>query len=46
MDVPRNVIHPTLYASNDYLVFMPDIHYRNGYPGQRACAPSCPGCAR
>jgi dipeptidyl aminopeptidase/acylaminoacyl peptidase len=36
MDVPRNTIQPTLYASNDYLVFMPDIHYTTGYPGQSA----------
>jgi len=30
----RSVIFPTLYTSNDYLVFMPDIKYRTGYPGQ------------
>jgi dipeptidyl aminopeptidase/acylaminoacyl peptidase len=43
MDVPRNVIHPTLYASNDYLVFMPDIHYTNGYPGASALRSIVPG---
>ncbi|HYW09532.1 MAG TPA: prolyl oligopeptidase family serine peptidase [Longimicrobium sp.] len=43
MDVPRNVIHPTLYASNDYLVFMPDIHYTSGYPGASALRSIVPG---
>ncbi|HEX8209788.1 MAG TPA: prolyl oligopeptidase family serine peptidase [Longimicrobium sp.] len=43
MDVPRNTIQPTLYASNDYLVFMPDIHYTTGYPGQSAMRSIVPG---
>lgn len=43
MDVPRNIIQPTLYASNDYLVFMPDIHYTAGYPGQSAMRSIVPG---
>jgi len=30
----RSVIFPTLYTSNDYIVFMPDITYTDGYPGQ------------
>ena len=29
----RNVINPTHYVSNGYLVFEPDIHYEIGYPG-------------
>jgi dienelactone hydrolase len=29
-------INPTYYASNGYLVFMPDITYTIGYPGQSA----------
>jgi dipeptidyl aminopeptidase/acylaminoacyl peptidase len=30
------VINPTFYASNGYLVLMPDIAYRTGTPGQSA----------
>src|SRR5258708_40159932 len=32
----RNIINPTHYASNGYLVFEPDIHYETGHPGQSA----------
>ncbi len=32
----RSVINRTFYASNGYLVFVPDITYRTGYPGQSA----------
>ncbi len=32
----RSVICPTLYTSNDYLVFFPDIRYRVGTPGKSA----------
>lgn len=32
----RSVIIPTFYTSNDYIVFMPDIWYREGYPGDSA----------
>jgi dipeptidyl aminopeptidase/acylaminoacyl peptidase len=32
----RNVINPTHYASNGYLVFEPDIVYETGFPGQSA----------
>ncbi len=32
----RNVINPTHYVSNGYLVFEPDIVYEPGYPGQSA----------
>ncbi len=33
---PYNVINPSLYASNGYLVLEPDIVYKVGYPGQSA----------
>ena len=32
----RSTINRTFYTSNDYLVFVPDITYRTGYPGQSA----------
>lgn len=32
----RSVINPIHYVSNGYLVFMPDIHYKDGYPGMSA----------
>jgi dipeptidyl aminopeptidase/acylaminoacyl peptidase len=31
---PSHSINPSYYASNGYLVFMPDIVYTTGYPGQ------------
>jgi dipeptidyl aminopeptidase/acylaminoacyl peptidase len=39
----RNVINATHYASNGYLVFMPDIHYEEGYPGPSALKSIVPG---
>ena len=36
-------INPTYYASNGYLVFMPDIVYTVGYPGQSALKCVLPG---
>ncbi|HWQ35482.1 MAG TPA: prolyl oligopeptidase family serine peptidase [Blastocatellia bacterium] len=33
---PGHSINPTFYASNGYLVLMPDIVYTIGYPGQSA----------
>lgn len=39
----RNTINPTVYASNGYLVFFPDIAYTNGYPGQSALKSILPG---
>lgn len=33
---PTNVISPSYYASNGYLVLEPDIAYKTGYPGQSA----------
>lgn len=43
MGVPRNTTQPMLYASNGYLVFMPDIHYSPGYPGESAIKSIVPG---
>ncbi len=39
----RNVINPTVYASNGYLVFFPDIAYTTGFPGQSALKSILPG---
>ncbi|MEP6505859.1 MAG: prolyl oligopeptidase family serine peptidase, partial [Betaproteobacteria bacterium] len=39
----RNVINPTHYASNGYLVFEPDINYEIGYPGPSAMKSIVPG---
>ncbi len=33
----RSVINFPLYNSNGYLVFVPDITYKEGYPGKSAC---------
>jgi dipeptidyl aminopeptidase/acylaminoacyl peptidase len=32
----RSIVNPSFYASRGYLIFVPDIVYRDGYPG-----PSC-----
>jgi len=32
----RSIINPVHYASNGYLVFIPNIRYTTGYPGQSA----------
>ncbi|MCF8388411.1 MAG: prolyl oligopeptidase family serine peptidase [Bacteroidales bacterium] len=32
----RSVINFSYYVSNDYLIFIPDIKYTTGYPGQSA----------
>jgi dienelactone hydrolase len=39
----RNVINPTHYVSNGYLVFEPDIYYLEGYPGPSALKSIVPG---
>jgi dipeptidyl aminopeptidase/acylaminoacyl peptidase len=39
----RNVINPTHYVSNGYLIFEPDIHYEIGYPGPSAVKSIVPG---
>lgn len=31
-----SIINPSHYASNDYIVFIPDITYKDGYPGKSA----------
>ena len=33
---PGTSVNPTFYVSNGYLIFMPDIVYSIGYPGQSA----------
>ncbi len=40
---PGTSINPTFYVSNGYLVFMPDIVYTIGYPGQSAVKCVLPG---
>jgi dipeptidyl aminopeptidase/acylaminoacyl peptidase len=32
----RSTVNRTFYTSNDYIVFIPDITYKDGYPGQSA----------
>jgi len=32
----RSTVNRTYYTSNDYIVFIPDINYQDGYPGQSA----------
>ena len=32
----RSIINPTFYASNQYVVFIPDISYEEGFPGKSA----------
>ncbi len=32
----RSTVNRTFYTSNDYIVFIPDITYQEGYPGQAA----------
>lgn len=32
----RSTVNRSFFASNDYIVFIPDIIYREGYPGQDA----------
>jgi dienelactone hydrolase len=39
----RNVINAPVYVSKGYLVFMPDIHYIEGYPGPSALKTIVPG---
>jgi dipeptidyl aminopeptidase/acylaminoacyl peptidase len=39
----RSVIRPTFYASRGYLVFIPDIVYQVGYPGESAMKCVMPG---
>ena len=39
----RSAIKPIFYASRGYLVFIPDIVYRTGYPGESALNAVIPG---
>jgi dipeptidyl aminopeptidase/acylaminoacyl peptidase len=39
----RNVINPTHYVSNGYLIFEPDIYYEMGHPGMSAFKSIVPG---
>ena len=39
----RNIINPTVYTSLGYVVFMPNIHYTEGYPGPSAVKSIVPG---
>jgi dienelactone hydrolase len=39
----RSVIRPTFYASRGYVVFIPDIVYQVGYPGESAMKCVMPG---
>lgn len=39
----RSVIRPTFYASRGYLVFIPNIVYETGYPGESALKCVIPG---
>jgi dipeptidyl aminopeptidase/acylaminoacyl peptidase len=39
----RSSIRPTFYASRGYVVFVPDVVYRTGYPGQSALDCVVPG---
>jgi len=39
----RSVIRPTFYASRGYIVFIPDIVYQVGYPGESAMDAVMPG---
>ncbi len=39
----RSIINFTFYASRGYLVFVPDIHYKIGFPGESALHSVLPG---
>ncbi len=39
----RSVVRPTFYASRGYVVFVPDIFYEVGYPGESAMDCVVPG---
>lgn len=39
----RSIINYTFYTSRGYLVFLPDIPYRTGYPGESALNAVVPG---
>ncbi len=39
----RSVVRPTFYSSRGYVVFMPDVVYQTGYPGESALDAVVPG---
>jgi dipeptidyl aminopeptidase/acylaminoacyl peptidase len=39
----RSTINYPFYASRGYIIFNPDVHYRNGYPGESAFNCVIPG---
>lgn len=39
----RSLVHRTMYVSNDYLIFVPDVVYQTGYPGESAFNCIIPG---
>jgi len=39
----RSIINPAFYASRGYVVFIPDIVYRDGYPGESCYNAVIPG---
>ncbi len=40
---PGQNVNPAVYASNDYVIFLPDIVYKTGYPGRSAMRSIMPG---
>ncbi|MEQ1646610.1 MAG: prolyl oligopeptidase family serine peptidase, partial [Pyrinomonadaceae bacterium] len=40
---PGQNVNPSYYASNDYVIFLPDIVYKIGYPGKSAMNCIMPG---
>jgi dipeptidyl aminopeptidase/acylaminoacyl peptidase len=38
-----SILNPTMAVSNGYIVFIPDIVYKNGYPGESAISCIMPG---
>jgi dipeptidyl aminopeptidase/acylaminoacyl peptidase len=38
-----SILNPTMAASNGYIVFIPDIPYKDGYPGESAVSAILPG---
>ncbi|MEL7002445.1 MAG: prolyl oligopeptidase family serine peptidase [Bacteroidota bacterium] len=39
----RSIVNPTFYASNGYIIFIPDIVYREGYAGESCYNAVIPG---
>lgn len=39
----RSIVNPAFYASNGYIIFIPDIVYRTGYPGESCYNAVIPG---